>query len=457
MVSFKPSRNILVNFLNLVATSLVFVSIQSSHAITPRSGHDSVLLNNKLYVFGGKVGETSSAIDLAENSNELLILDTKIPFSASSPAWTINTVGPRVAYHTLSIGGPHNELLVLYGGDYADRDDNPLFYYNTSDPYPEWIKANQSLGLQRIQHTAVTRLSDSMNYFFGGIPDILNPDDPAIVQLQDLFNLDTRKNIWNILSLDPKTPSGRYQHTATIFSDGKMYLTGGVTKNDKNLTDEMLADMNQIYVYDTMNARWDVQVAIGNMPLPRREHAAAGTRDGRLIIHGGVSRDYNTFYDDIAVLDISKLPYTWTVVEAKGTKPKARYSHTATMVGTNMLVLFGVTGYATVNGLGRAVADNYTYILDQYNPENLEFTDTAPSSNTHSNVGLPNNAISTNMMHKAPIALIVGLTLGSIVFLSLIGGGLFWFYRKRKQDYSHKVYNTGTFNKEQMSNQVILT
>ncbi|CAI2185887.1 4695_t:CDS:2 [Funneliformis geosporum] len=460
MVSLKQFRKILSNSLTLVAASLVFVSIQSVYAIIPRSGHGTVLLNNKLYVFGGKVGESSSSLDVLDNSNELLILDMKIPFSVSNPSWTTYNVGPRVAYHTISIGGPQNELLVLYGGIYFDRDVDPLYYYNTSDPSPVWIKANLSLGLQRMQHTVVTRLSDSMNYFFGGIPNVLSPSEPAILTLQELINLDTRKNIWNVLKLDQNTPSGRYQHTATIFSDGKMYLTGGAINNPNNITNETLVDMNQIYVYDTMKSRWDYQVAIGNMPLPRREHAAVGTHDGRLIIHGGVSQDYNTIYDDIAILDVTKLPYTWTVIEAKGIKPQARYSHTATMVGTNLLVAFGVTGYLTN---GRALADNYTYILDtktftwidQYTPENLEFTDTAPSSNTHTGFGIPNN-ISTNTMRKTPIALILGLTIGSITVLSLIGG-LFWFYRKRKQNSSYRLYNSGTNDREQMSNQVILT
>ena len=61
-----------------------------------------------------------------------------------------------------------------------------------------------------------------------------------------------------------------------------------------------------------------------------------------MIIHGGVSVDYVKLYDDVAVLDTTQSPYTWSIVNAKGNIPPARYSHTATMVGTNMMVAFGM-------------------------------------------------------------------------------------------------------------------
>jgi len=61
-----------------------------------------------------------------------------------------------------------------------------------------------------------------------------------------------------------------------------------------------------------------------------------------VIIHGGVNVSYDELYGDVAVLDTTQSPYTWTVKETKGTVPPKRYSHTATMAGTNMMIAFGM-------------------------------------------------------------------------------------------------------------------
>jgi len=59
-----------------------------------------------------------------------------------------------------------------------------------------------------------------------------------------------------------------------------------------------------------------------------------------VIIHGGVGQNFTGLFNDIAVLDTTT--FTWNVIETSGTIPPARYSHTATMIGTNMLIAFGM-------------------------------------------------------------------------------------------------------------------
>ncbi|CAI2164478.1 14452_t:CDS:2 [Funneliformis geosporum] len=420
MALFKLFGNKLAGSLTIVTIeSLVLVLIQSAKAmlLEPRWGHGAVLLSNKLYIYGGKTG-TKNDLDYI---NQLIILDVSTSFAISDPAWTTRSVGPKVAYHTISIGGSQNELLVLYGGEYLNTPDepvpdNPLFYYNTLEDSPEWNNANLSLGTPRKEHTAVTRLSDSMNYFFGGIPDVSDISVSAIIQFQDLFKLDTRKNYWDIQHVDPNTPSERFHHTATILPDGKMYVIGGYSK-------DKLVDI------------------IGTLPSARRDHAAVGTHDGKVIIHGGVNQDYLGLFDDIAVLDTTTQPnYTWNVIKAKGTIPAARYSHTATMIGTNMLIAFGF--------LAKDTPDNNIYVLDtitytwkeSYSPENLDFTKTTYSPNDDP----------TQQGKTSKTRVIAASTIGTIVFILLVGYVL-WFFRRKRQDsfYAAPYSNTN----EQASNQ----
>ncbi|CAI2179357.1 17291_t:CDS:2 [Funneliformis geosporum] len=406
-----------ISFLTLVAVSLAFVSVPNETILSkPRWGHSAVLLNDKLYIYGGKVGTSSKddPMDTSQNSNQLLILDVSVPFSIKDPAWKLRLVGPRVAYHTISLGGLQNELLVLYGGEYSDVPipANPLFYYNTSEESPLWIYAgiqDKQPAVNIREHTVVTRFNDSMNYFFGGI----NTPDPKIsakFQLRDLFKVDTRGNHWNIMNVDINTPPGRFHHTATILSDGKMYIIGGYSV-------DKLADMNQIYVYDTIVEKWSVQTAVGTLPSARRDHTAVGTHDGKVIIHGGVNQDYTRMFDDIAILDTTKQPYTWKVVKANGVIPTARYSHTATIIGTNMLIAFGYLADNTADN-NIHVLDTNTYTWKQsYTPENLEFTKTTLP------ISMPLISIVTTH----------GVDGAKFLFILLIGVGLFWFYNRQRR------------------------
>ncbi|CAB5112211.1 galactose oxidase [Rhizophagus irregularis] len=431
---------ILKQFTTLVATTCIELLVQSVNAALPdpRWGHAAVLLRNNLYIYGGKVGLTREADlnDTSQNSNQLLMLNVSDSFSVSDPGWMTRFVGPNVAYHTLSIGGSQNELLVLYGGEYANSTDeqileNPLFYYNTLNSSSVWDNAGLSLGTPRMSHTAVTKLDKSINYFFGGIPNVSNSLISSQVQFQDLFKLDTKNNLWSLQATDPNTPSGRFHHTATILSDGKMYVIGGYSKDE-------LVDMSQIYVYDTINAKWDVQTAGGKLPTARRAHVAVGTHDGKVIIHGGVNINYNVLYGDVAVLDTTQSQFVWSLKETKGAVPPARYSHTATMVGTNMLIAFGY--------LANDVSDNNIYVLDtttftwkeNYTPNNLDYTNTIP----HSGV--------SQEPSSSKAGTIAGSVIGVISFFLLIGG-LFLFYRRRKRNafYAAPYSSTG----EQPSNQ----
>ncbi|CAI2187194.1 19494_t:CDS:2 [Funneliformis geosporum] len=351
-------------------------------------------------------------------------------FSVSDPTWTIRSVGPSVAYHTLSIGGSQNDLLILCGGEYFNPvPENPLFYFNTSEQSPEWINIRLILKPLR-EHTVVTRLSDSMNYIYGGI-DTNDPEVSAKVQLNDLLKFDTRQNLLNDLSVDPKLPPGRFHQTATILPDGKMYVIGGFSI-------DKLVEMSQIYVYDTINGVWDdVQQTVGGaLPLARRDHVAVGTQDGRVIIHGGVNVDYSKPYNDIAILDTTIQPFTWFIPEVKGNVPPARYSHTATMVGTSMLIAFGVLSSSEKGD----ILDDNIYIFDTatYVWKDNFIPTTTPS---------PSPSPSPTSLPPSKLGLIIGFTLGVIILLLLVSFGLYRLYRRRNKKLPYMT-------EEQASNQV---
>ncbi|CAG8607838.1 478_t:CDS:2 [Diversispora eburnea] len=339
------------------------------------------------------------------------------------PDWQNGEVGPKVAYHTVSFGGSQNELLVIYGGESLEEypPTNSLFYYDTATE--NWEIPIIVASKRRQEHTAVTRLNDPSIFIFGGISDT----NDTKIQLNELFDLNISNGSWSTLSPDENTPSPRYHHTATILSDGKMYIIGGISGED-------LVDISQIYVYDTYKSQWSVQNATGNPPLNRRDHAAVGTNDGKVIIHGGVDITFLNPYQDIGVLDTTNIPYKWLSINVEGSIPPGRYSHTATMVGTNMIIAFGLT----VNDTSDAniyTLDTTTYKwVDEYQPNNLEYTSTTPpevmkQSPEVKPTNTKKSSESTNIM------IIVLICIGSMFILSIfLGITCYWYTHRTEKD-----------------------
>jgi hypothetical protein len=79
-----------------------------------------------------------------------------------------------------------------------------------------------------------------------------------------------------------------------------------------------------------------------------------------VIIYGGVNVNYDVLYGDVAVLDTTQPQYIWSIKETRGATPPARYSHTATMVGTNMLIAFGMYSFTSI------ISHIHTYIMYSY-------------------------------------------------------------------------------------------
>ena len=59
----------------------------------------------------------------------------------------------------------------------------------------------------------------------------------------------------------------------------------------------------------------------------------------KIFVFGGVGD--NAYYNDVWVLDIQLAQ--WTQIETTGASPKARFSHTACLIGTAVLIYGGYT------------------------------------------------------------------------------------------------------------------
>ncbi|KAF9209061.1 hypothetical protein BGZ49_006470 [Haplosporangium sp. Z 27] len=337
---------------------LAFISSFNIDAVVippPRYGHVSVLCGNQLYIHGGHTGVNYLT---APVGSDLYSLDISSAFNSFSVPWVQLTPGPYASFHSIGLVGPGNSLLAIFGGNTSfaststgTSGSNSLYSYNTVSG--TWTPSPLQDPPRREQLAAVSRLGDGTMFVFGGM--ILSSDLLSESSSSELWTLggyiysdsSTSSNSTSSIptGLSPGTagwqkmaspqvvsPPDRSYHTATLIrSSGLLVIIGGVSSG-------ALASMSDILVYDTTAGVWSVQTATGATPNLRRNHVAAATSNGQIYIHGGTDLGATTFFADVAILDTTS--WSWSQPGIGGNAPTGRYSHAATMVGTNMIVTF---------------------------------------------------------------------------------------------------------------------
>ncbi|CAJ0877142.1 6500_t:CDS:2 [Entrophospora sp. SA101] len=332
-----------------------------------------------LYIYGGRTaipGENYDSLNPDYDTDEILYLDISVEFNPASPKWkSITGIAPPLAFHSMSIGGESNELLIIFGGTSKYTiPPNTLYIFNTTSSTKATNSPTTVNVKGSIEHTSITRYNDSMVFIFGGTSQIITNDnatDIVIDAFNDMHVLDSKSITFNTISPSNGVfPLGVYHHSSTLLSDNKIYIIGGVDKNDAFMP------MGSINIFDTMTNQWSNQNATGAIPIDRRVHRAVGTNDNKIIIYGGCNKDYSINYSDLIVLDTTTLQ--WTAPATQGTPPPPMYAHTMTMVGTNVIIAFGfISGFDTTQDIYILDSTNYTW-MPTYVPNNLEITNTKP-------------------------------------------------------------------------------
>ncbi|KAI7875341.1 galactose oxidase [Lichtheimia hyalospora FSU 10163] len=139
----------------------------------------------------------------------------------------------------------------------------------------------------------------------------------------DFYKLDTGKMEFTAL---PNPGQPRYGHTASMLSNGKIVVIGGVALDQNNVAD--LVPMQQVLVFDTQSNTWtaqNTQPSGGSFPSTRTDHSAVVTSDDKIVIFGGDSGSdmrHRQYLNAIAVLDTKT--WTWEIPTVDGIPPSRR-------------------------------------------------------------------------------------------------------------------------------------
>eukprot|EP00092_Neocalanus_flemingeri_P007660 GFUD01008272.1.p1 GENE.GFUD01008272.1~~GFUD01008272.1.p1 ORF type:complete len:401 (-),score=117.36 GFUD01008272.1:98-1300(-) len=183
-------------------------------------------------------------------------------------------------------------------------------------------------GPRRVNHAAVA--VGERIFSFGGYCTGDNYRDERPI---DVFVLNTTTYRWTEIPkpTDPHLlsswPYQRYGHTVVARGDA-CYLFGG--RNDE-------AACNLLFTFNTSTYQWTRPVVEGDVPGARDGHSAA-IIGNYMYVFGGYEEIIERFGQDVYRLDLTC--YDWKLLSCMGEPPVHRDFHTATAIGS-LMVIFG--------------------------------------------------------------------------------------------------------------------
>jgi len=306
-----------------------------------RWAHSAVLVNDALYVYGGKIDQSNQySYTSAPNTNELLYLSLSTTFSVQSPSWQLldSSPGPAIAWHTLSaindsqvllFGGqpdPNSPVVIVAGADSAWILDV------SSRTSPAWIQEPQGWAgqpIRRIRHSTATA-PDGRVFIFGG-----ERADNSHTAFPDHYYFDPVSTTFQSLPT-ANAPPDLYGHVSIILPDGRILVFGGYCTSQATFL-----PFSTIWVLHVLNMQWTVVTTnTSTLPTPRIAFAATHLGGGLILIHGGSGLDPQSSLMDGWILDTTKILWTWTQVDALS-QIGAKRDHFAVTIGGQVLFGFG--------------------------------------------------------------------------------------------------------------------
>jgi Galactose oxidase, central domain/Kelch motif len=192
---------------------------------------------------------------------------------------------------------------------------------STSGAFAQPFAATGSLNTARFAHTATT-LQDGRVLIAGGLSASAEQPQEQTTKSAELYDPSSGTSSATADLLAPRT-----RHTATLLSDGRVLIAGGVS-----ITGGQGTVLASAEIYTPSTGQFTVT---GSLNRARQYHTATLLQDGTVLIAGGLDNNNNVSYE-AEIYNPSTGEFT-KIADLK----KDRYDHTATLLGNGKVLIAG--------------------------------------------------------------------------------------------------------------------
>lgn len=283
-------RNILVNNLVLTCfceTGNVWETTHLQEGPMSRYAHSTVLYGDKIYIYGGVVGNkgpTSElwAFDVSAKTWENVNVKADACNSSFLLCRPLKSAG-HTATVVVNVNNKKADRMVLIFGHSPH-----LGYLNTVQEYyfgtREWHIVNTKGYPVKggYGHSAAWDPLTSKIYVYGGV---ISENESTQVLSRSLYSYEPDSRVWTLLA---DAPSARFLHTSTFVSEGLMLIFGGNTHNDTSHSFGAKCYSSDMLAYDVVCDSWHTISVSKEMSsdLARFGHSAV-VFEGSLYLYGG--------------------------------------------------------------------------------------------------------------------------------------------------------------------------
>lgn len=221
------------------------------------------------------------------------------------------------------------EKMYIFGGNHNGRYLNDLQVLDLKRL--TWSKVEAKAGTESLESSSPVHLAPCAGHSLISWGNKLlsiagHTKDPSEAVTVKEFDLQTCT--WSNLKTYGKAPVSRGGQSVTLVGTSLVMFGGEDAKRSL---------LNDLHILDLETMTWDDIDAVGPLPSPRSDHAAAVHVDRYLLIFGGGS--HATCFNDLHVLDLQSME--WSRPTQQGEIPTPRAGHAGVTVGENWFIVGG--------------------------------------------------------------------------------------------------------------------